>query len=1021
MTGALSRKTAPAWAILGAGLLAAVFAGIQVKQGIEEDALRQFAFSCDQVTLKIQERLGAYALILRGGAALFTGAKIVDRRQWRDYVATLRPEEIVPGVQGIGFAQVIAPDQLAAHIARVRGEGFPAYSVRPPGERAIYTSIIYLEPFRDRNLRAFGFDMFSEPIRRAAMEQARDSGEAALSGKVELVQETAKEVQAGTLMYVPVYRNGEATNTLEQRRAALIGWAYSPYRMNDLMGGILANWTRQEGKVIELRIYDGVQEAPASMLYYSKADTAAELNPLFHQHRKIDFNGRQWLLVFDHAASATGISYAHAWAALIGGIALSGVLFGLMLSVINTRTNAARIADELTEAIRGREKLLTESEARFRAMADSAPVLIWILDEDRLCNYVNKVWLDFTGRRLDQEMGSGWTAGVYPDDVQRCRDSYVGAFDARREFVLEYRLRRFDGEYRWLVAKGVPRHDDQGSFMGFIGSCIDITERKQAELAASKANRLLEESISSIAQGFTIYDENDRLIICNEAYRSLYNTSRDLIVQGATFEEIVRKGAERGQYTDAVGRIDEWVKERVRTHQAANGAQHEQLLGDGRWLLIVESRTASGFIVGNRIDITARKLAEAELDRHRNHLEALVEERTAALNIAKEAAEAANRAKTIFLANMSHERRTPLNGIMGMTGLAMRRATDPKQKDQLAKVEQSTQRLVGIINDILDIAKIEAERLTLELAPFHLAAVLENLTILNAGNAREKGLTLSIDIDPDLAAMQLLGDPLRLGQILTNLASNAIKFTAEGSVSVRVLVAEENPRDVLLRFDVRDTGIGIPAEIQKRVFDPFEQADGSITRKYGGTGLGLAISKRLAEAMGGQIRVESQVGAGSTFSFSLRLKKSTETVARQAATQVDVELLLRQRCQGSRILVADDEPINREITKMLLEDIGILVDTAEDGAEALLMAGKTDYAAIFLDMQMPNVNGLDAARQIRLMPGYGKTPIIAMTANAYAEDKAKCLAAGMNEFLVKPFNPDELFASLHRTLDQASA
>jgi len=347
-----SGKTWPAWAMLAVGLLLSIFAGFQVKQGVEADAVRQFAFTCDQVALKLQERLSAYALILRGGTALFAASVSVERQEWHTYVETLRAARSIPGVQGIGFALLIPPQQLARHIAAIRAEGFPEYTVRPPGERAVYTSIIYLEPFRDRNLRAFGFDMFSEPVRRAAMERARDTGEAALSGKVELVQETATDVQAGTLMYVPVYRNGAALATLEQRRAALIGWAYSPYRMKDMMLGILRNWENFDSKIADLHIYDGSLVTPASLLFDSQPGRAQDPHSLFNQTRKIDFNGHSWLLAFDQSATSVGISYAPAWTALIGGFALSGLLFGLMLSVINTRTNALCIAALLTEKIR---------------------------------------------------------------------------------------------------------------------------------------------------------------------------------------------------------------------------------------------------------------------------------------------------------------------------------------------------------------------------------------------------------------------------------------------------------------------------------------------------------------------------------------------------------------------------------------------------------------------------------------------------------------------------------------------
>jgi CheY-like chemotaxis protein len=265
---------------------------------------------------------------------------------------------------------------------------------------------------------------------------------------------------------------------------------------------------------------------------------------------------------------------------------------------------------------------------------------------------------------------------------------------------------------------------------------------------------------------------------------------------------------------------------------------------------------------------------------------------------------------------------------------------------------------------------------------------------------------------------QLLGDPTRIQQALLNYATNAVKFTETGTITLCAFMQEETAASIMLRFEVQDTGIGIAPEAMSRLFSAFEQADNSMTRKYGGTGLGLAITKRLTELMDGKVGADSTPGVGSTFWFTVKLKKSCAAILAPELNDVDAEAQLRQRFAGQRILLVDDEPINREVALMQLEDVDLLTDTAEDGEVAVAMARKTRYKAIFMDMQMPKLNGLEATQQIRQLPGYEDIPIIAMTANAFAEDKAQCLAAGMNDFLIKPFTPAELFAILLRALSR---
>ena len=417
-----------------------------------------------------------------------------------------------------------------------------------------------------------------------------------------------------------------------------------------------------------------------------------------------------------------------------------------------------------------------------------------------------------------------------------------------------------------------------------------------------------------------------------------------------------------------------------------------------------------------------RKKIEDELRQHRDHLEDLVQERTIALSIAKEAAEAASRAKSTFLSNMRHELRTPMHAVIGMTDIALRRTDDPKLKDLLGKADKASHHLLDVINDILDISKIEAERLTLEKKRFVLGDILRHLTLLVDQKLKEKGLVLEIDTPPTLIDLALWGDSLRLEQILINLTSNAIKFTDSGTIRLRVLLIEETPDSTHLRFEVEDEGIGISAENQKRLFTAFEQADSSMTRMYGGTGLGLAISKRLAQFMGGDIGVSSQLGAGSTFWVTARFEKLAD--ARAPANELSsnpTEVHPNTRFNSVRILLAEDEPVNQEVSRLLLENTGLLVDIAEDGAEAVRLAKERYYPLVLMDLQMPKMNGIEAAHMIRALPGYEHVPILAMTANAFEADRQACKEAGMNDHIPKPVDPAKLLHILSKWLtDPAS-
>ena len=635
---------------------------------------------------------------------------------------------------------------------------------------------------------------------------------------------------------------------------------------------------------------------------------------------------------------------------------------------------------------------LKKSENLFKATADNASVLLWLADTEKKCYYFNQPWLDFTGRTLEQEQGDGWAEGVHPDDLQRCLETYVTSFDASQPFSMEDRLRRADGEYRWLIDHGTPRYDDVGAFMGYIGSCMDITDRMRVE----------------------------------------------------------------------------------------------------------------------------------------------------------EAALAASRAKSDFLANMSHQIRTPMNAIIGLSQLLLRTPLQLKQRGDLKKINASATSLLRIINDILDFTKIDSGKLELEHATFDLAEVVNDLGAIVGEAARTKHLEFLIRVALGVPSA-LLGDSVRLGQVLSNLVGNSIKFTIAGRVLLQVTLAERDADRVRLLFSVSDQGIGIGAEQLAKLFTSFSQADSSVTRRFGGTGLGLVIAKRLVDQMGGNLEVSSQVGSGTEFTFSLWFDTAAEAPSKrpsiaavsglrvlvinksQVALEILMELLtelgtrvdgeldpaagleaLRQAdvsepyslvmldanlagamdveaelsspptlvlvttgsgedlaleakrlgaravleqpvsqstlwdlvaelyapemaykraaqstadlgldgLQGIHVLVAEDNEINQQIVEELLALAGVSVTLAPNGKVALdMLRAAPDplpWSMVFMDIQMPELDGHQATLAIRADRRFDALPVVAMTAHAMQEERDRCRTEGMNDHITKPLDTNELYRCVRR-------
>jgi PAS domain S-box-containing protein len=670
--------------------------------------------------------------------------------------------------------------------------------------------------------------------------------------------------------------------------------------------------------------------------------------------------------------------------------------------------------DGVTLDVTDRRKVvdaLRESERRFQEMADTAPAMLWVTEADGYCSFLSRGWYEFTGQTEAQGLGFGWTDAAHPDDRAGARDAFLAANAARRGYALDFRIRRADGEYRWVIDAGRPRFDPGGEFLGFIGSVIDITDRKRAEGALRDSESRLLLAVSIAQMGTFEIDLLTDAVTVNDAGRDIYGWA---LGDPLKFSQV-----QTHFHPEDKGHVMRRVADAFRPEGPGEFEVEQRIIrtaGDTRWIRVRGRASFEGAAGGERravrcvgtfLDITDQK----ESERQRERL--LASERAA-----RAEAERASRMKDDFLATLSHELRTPLNAILGwsqiLSQLAHGGGFADDLREGLATIERNARAQTQIIEDLLDMSRIVSGKVRLDMQRLDLAEVVRAAVETVRPAAEAKGVRVQTVVDP--LAGPVSGDPNRLQQVLWNLLNNAVKFTPRGG-RVQVLLERVNSH---LEVSVIDTGEGIPPEFLPHVFDRFRQADASTTRRHGGLGLGLSIVKQLVELHGGRVRASSSgEGSGSTFTVSLPLTVIHPPPEPEAGRRHPVARtgphLSQDTCvelHGVRVLVVDDEPDARSLLQRLLEDCHAIVMLAESAGAALekLVADRPDV--LVSDIGMPGEDGYSLIRRVRaLHPDKGgNVPALALTAYARSEDRTRSVLAGFQMHMSKPVEPAELIA-----------
>jgi PAS domain S-box-containing protein len=1006
----LSRSTAIA---LGLGVLISVLAALLINRINEHEAQAAVIAGAEEAADAVISRLKLYQYGLRGagGAVVAAGEHSITRDAFHRYSLIRDLNVEFPGATGFGFIRRVPIGSEDEFLEAARADGKPDFAIHQlvphAGERFV---IQYIEP-TEQNLPALGLDIASEQHRRAAAEAALRTGEVQLTAPITLVQVTEKHQQS-FLILMPIYRGNTVPTTVAEREETAFGWSYAPLLMADVLAGLPG-----QNETVHLELSDITTAEPTT--FYVSTDDAPKLEKLFTHRLERNVFGRRWQIEF--SAHPAFIEHLHQ---LSPKLVLSiGGLISLLVAALVALANLNR----------ARRRVVVAQQAWLAAIVESSSDGIIGKTLTGVITSWNKGAEHLFGYSAEDAVGKPIVSLIVPEGQKEEEADILNRIrHGERILSFQTQRRRRDGSLIDTSVTVSPIYGENGDIMGASKTVRDITAQKAAEAKILELNSSLEVQVAQ---------RTSELSELNVLLSSVLNSASEMSIIATDLHGIIRvfnRGAERllGYHADEVlnkntlalihipeelaARSIELTEEyghpiesfRVLVHkpeieETAEARDWNYVRKDGSHfpvtLVVTAMRDETGQLsgyLGIAMDITAQRELEFRL-RH-----------------AKEQADAANAAKSSFLANMSHEIRTPMNAVLGMLQLVLQTELNVRQFDYATKAQSAAKSLLGLLNDILDYSKIDAGKLQLDLHPFELEPLMRDLAVVLAGNHGQQEVEVMFDLDVDLPGM-LIGDSLRLQQILINLAGNALKFTAKGQVVVSIKQLRRSADAACLRIAVTDTGIGISPEQLGRIFDSFTQAEASTTRRFGGTGLGLVICTRMVKLMGGVLQVDSQPDVGSRFWFDITLDVAQNAPLDAICTSTDSTL---------RILIADDNTTVGELLLRTVHELGWKADFVSGGVRAVERVREAQergerYSVVLMDWQMPDLDGLSAAQMIR-QQGAGLPPPVVIMITAYGQEMLADVYqegdAPFVELLTKPVTPQQLANTIQRAIQGIS-